>query len=303
MSDDSMPFLATFVQAAELGSFTAAARTLGITQAAVSQRVHRLEAELRVGLFHRDAGRITLTSAGRKLYEFAPRIIQLKAEARATIRSLKPELNGELALAASSIPGSHLLPPTLAAYRKVHPHVNVRVRISDSEDVLRLVEEGKADLGFSGDSSSSRHLIFEPFATDELVLVVPANHRFGDRRRIGLRDFVREPLIQRENGSGSRCCFERALRQVGQDPQVLKTVLEVDGNEAIKEAVLQNRGMAVLSRRSVQNELVKGAIRVLSVTGLNLARSLFVVRDRRRTLSAAAENFLSQLRSTTVPAS
>jgi DNA-binding transcriptional LysR family regulator len=265
--------------------------------------VHRLEAEVRIGLFRRDAGRITLTRAGRKLYEFARRIIDLSAEARTTIRGLEPDLNGELALAASSIPGSHLLPPALSAYRKAHPHVNVRVRVSDSEDVLRLVEEGKADLGFAGDSSSSRHLIFEPFAGDELVLVVPANHRFGDRRRIGLRDFVREPLIQRENGSGSRGCLERALRHVGQDLRALKVVLEVHGNEAIKEAVLQGRGLAVLSRRSVQNEVVNGAIRVLPVTGLNLARTLFVVRDRRRTLSAAAQNFVSQLRSATDPVS
>jgi DNA-binding transcriptional LysR family regulator len=303
MSDEPLPHLATFIQAAELASFTAAARVLGITQAAVSQRVHQLEAILRIGLFQRRFGRITLTSAGRKLYEYARRIVELHAEARTAIADLEPDLCGELVIAASSIPGSHLLPPSLATFRRTYPDVNVRVRISDSDDVLRLVEVGEADLGFAGDSVVSRHLVFERFAGDELAVVIPVNHRFGGRRRIALRDFVREPLIQRENGSGSRRCLERALRSVGQDPGELKTVLEVGGNEAIKDAVLQGVGLAVLSRRSVHHEVFNGTIRVLSVTGLNLARDLFLVRDRRRQLSTAAQTFLSHLRSTAVSTS
>jgi DNA-binding transcriptional LysR family regulator len=303
MFDAPLPHLATFVQAAELASFTAAARVLGITQAAVSQRVQMLEGVLRVGLFQRCSGRVALTNAGRRLYEYARRIADLHAEARTAVADSKPDPIGELALAASSIPGKYILPNILTAYRRAHPHVDVRVRISDSDDVLRLVEQGEVDFGFAGDSVDSRHLIFDRLAGDELALVVPVGHHFAKRRRVGLRDLVREPLIQREKGSGSRHCLERALCQVGQDLRALKFVLEVDGNEAIKEAIVQGQGLAVLSRRSVQCEVMGGTIRALPIAGLKLARDLFVVRDRRRPLSTPAQVFLSQLQSVTVSAS
>src|SRR5262245_61786431 len=143
MRDEQLPHLLTFVRAAELQSFTAAARALGITQAAVSQRIHQLEVAVGTGLFHRRGGRIALQNAGRKLHEYGKRIYDLHAEARMAVADLKSDLNGRLAIAASSIPGGHLLPSSVAQYRRMHPQVNVRVRVSDSEDVLQLVEERK----------------------------------------------------------------------------------------------------------------------------------------------------------------
>jgi DNA-binding transcriptional LysR family regulator len=294
MSGEQLPHLPTFVLAAELESFTAAARALKITQAAVSQRIHQLEASVGIGLFHRFGGRISLTNAGRKLQVYAKRIIELHSEARTVILDMKSELRGVLSIAASSVPGSHLLPTTVAQYRRIYPQVKVSVRISDSEDVMRRVEEGKADVGFAGDTVASPHLIFEPFAEDELALVVPANHRLSERRRIGIRDLIQEPMIQREDGSGSRHCLELALRRVGLDLRSLKVVLEVDGNEAVKEAVLQGLGVAVLSRRSIQDEVLKGTVRAIPITGFSLTRSLYVVRNRRHPLSAAAQAFLTR---------
>ena len=119
--DTQLPHLETFLAAAERGSFTAAARHLGITQAAVSQRVQQLEAVLRTPLFRRGAGAATLTDAGRRLHAYARRILDLTAEARAAVTGTPNEVKGELLLAASSVPGQHLLPPVLAAFLKHHP--------------------------------------------------------------------------------------------------------------------------------------------------------------------------------------
>src|SRR5262245_39122803 len=113
-----LPHLETFARAAELGSFTAAARELGLTQAAVSQRIHALEAELDVALFHRRAGRVELTEQGRKLYEFAQRIFELHREAREATTGRRLPPSGELILAASSVPGEHLLPGLLSEFGK-----------------------------------------------------------------------------------------------------------------------------------------------------------------------------------------
>ena len=101
-----LPHLATFARAAERGSFTEAAADLGVTQAAVSQRIAALECDLRVSLFNRRAGRIALTEAGERLYELTRRILDLHEEARECLGGLHANLSGELSIAASSVPPS-----------------------------------------------------------------------------------------------------------------------------------------------------------------------------------------------------
>jgi DNA-binding transcriptional LysR family regulator len=290
---DRLPFLETFVEAAERASFTAAARHLGLTQGAVSQRVQRLEARLGVPLFRREAGRVSLTDAGRRLHGYARRILDLTAEAHAEVTATRDVVGGDLTLAASSVPGEHLLPHTLAAFRRRHPLVRVRVTVSDTDAVTRDVERGRAHLGVVGGRGGGPHLEFRRFACDELVLVVPEGHPWRRRRRVSPAELVAQPLVQREPGSGSRRCLEGSLGRVGVSAADLNVVLELGSNESVLEAVLEGVGVAVLSRRAVRKEVQAGRLRAVPVAGLTLSRDLFVVRDRRRALPPSAQLFLN----------
>ncbi len=109
-----LPHLETFAKAAELGSFTRAAKALKLTQAAVSQRIQSLEHALDKSLFQRRGGRVLLTAAGKKLYAYAEQILELHRHAWREVASQETPLSGELLLAASSIPGEHLLPELLS---------------------------------------------------------------------------------------------------------------------------------------------------------------------------------------------
>jgi DNA-binding transcriptional LysR family regulator len=203
MAIDHLPHPGTFAEAAESSSFTAAARKLGLTQAAVSQRVQALEQALGVALFDRRAGRVQLTEAGRRLHGYAQRILALEHEARQEVTGRRTPVAGELSLAASSVPGEHLLPRLLAAFRRKHPHIQVRATVADSQVVLNEVEHGRAHLGLVGKKGNSPHLEYRCFACDTLVLVVPPGHPWARRRRVSLEQVGREPLILRETGSGS----------------------------------------------------------------------------------------------------
>src|SRR4051794_40525638 len=105
MSDDLLPHLDTFARSAELESFTRAGKATGLSQAAVSLRVQALEKELGVSLFSRQGGHVALTEAGRRLYEYAQRILALHREARQEVTGRPATVTGDLSLAASSVPG------------------------------------------------------------------------------------------------------------------------------------------------------------------------------------------------------
>ena len=141
-----LPHLDTFAEAAERSSFTAAARALGITQAAVSQRVQALERELGVPLFRRTGGKVELTDAGRRLHDYARRILDLHRAAREEVTGRATPLAGELVIAASSIPGQHLLPALLAAFGAKHPHVRVKAAIGDSETAIGKFGEQRLNI-------------------------------------------------------------------------------------------------------------------------------------------------------------
>lgn len=295
MTSGPLPHLETFAQAAELSCFTAAARALGLTQAAVSQRIQALEQTLGVSLFQRRGGRVQPTAAARWLYPIAQRILSLHAEAREKIGGQKAAPSGELTLAASSVPGEHLLPALLPAFQHKHPHVRLRVTVSDTQDVLDQVERGRAHLGLVGGRRDSPHLEFRGFACDQLLLVIPPDHPWKRRRQVSLRQLGEQPLILREAGSGSRWCLEQALTRAGRSAKDLHVALELGSNEAIKEAVQRGLGLAVLSEQAVRADLRAGRLHALRVAGLPLEREMFAVWDRRRILPIPAQFFLDLL--------
>ncbi len=292
MQSDLLPYLDTFLEAAERGSFTAAAEAVGLTQAAVSQRIQQLESALNTSLFRREAGRVSLIEAGQTLHEYARRILALHAEARGAVTGVRSDVTGELILAASTIPGEHLLPALLSTYRARYPKISVSVSVSDSAGVLQQLEHGEAHLGFVGSHSEHPHVEFTPFACDNLVLVVPPDHRWRRRRQVSIEEVLRQPLVQRERGSGSRVCLEAALAGAGYGAVSVPVSLELGSNEAVKEAVNEGLGVAVLSQLAVAKEVEAGQLHALKINGLSLDRELFVIRDRRRALTWPAHLLL-----------
>jgi len=193
-----LPHLATFAAVAERGGFTAAADGLGVTQAAVSQRIAVLESELHVSLFDRRAVRIALTEAGQRLYRYARQILDLHGQARTDVGGFRPTVAGDLPIAASSVPGECFLPALLSAFHDKYPGVHVRATVGDSGSVMRDVEKGRASLGLVGQEAENPSLECRPIGSDSLVLVVAPGHRWAARKRIPLKALAGEPLIIRE---------------------------------------------------------------------------------------------------------
>ncbi|MGC8644414.1 MAG: selenium metabolism-associated LysR family transcriptional regulator [Isosphaeraceae bacterium] len=288
---EELPHLSTFVRVAEQGSFTAAAAALGITQAAVSQRIAVLEKELRLALFDRQTGKIALTAAGERFYDYARRILDLHQQARRDIAGFRSAVSGELLIAASSIPGECFLPALLSAFRAEHPRVHVRATVSDSGSVITEVEKGRAPVGLIGQKAMRTNLVSRSIGSDSLALIVPAGHAWARRRIISLEALASESLIVREPGSGTRHLLETSLESAGTGLAELNVSLELGSNAAIKDAVKRGLGIAFLSRLAVQRELDAKELAAVAVRGLCLDRDFYLVYHRQRPLSPAASAF------------
>jgi DNA-binding transcriptional LysR family regulator len=287
-----LPNLETFSKAAELCSFTAAATALRLSQAAVSQRIQSLERVLGTSLFLRHGGRVLLTAAGQELYDYAERILALHRQAHQAITGQRAPVAGELFLAASSIPGEHLLPLLLRGFGQSYPLIHVRATVSDSADVMAHVERGEVSIGFVGRKSDKSQLEFRYLTSDRMVLVVPPEHALSKRKKVSVKQLPHYPLVLREAGSGLRHCFEKSMEKAGFSLVDLQVKLELGSNEAIKEAVLQGVGVAILSTYAVQKELKSRHLCALEVSDLHCDRDMFVVLDRRRVLPLPARLFL-----------
>jgi DNA-binding transcriptional LysR family regulator len=158
--------------------------------------------------------------------------------------------------------------------------------------VMAQVERGEASLGLVGRKTDNPHLDFCYLVSDRMVLVVPPSHALSRRKKMSVKELARHPFILREVGSGLRHCFEKSLDKAGLSLSDLRVVLELGSNEAIKEAVLQGVGVAILSTYAVQKELRMGELHALAVRDLHCDRDMYIVQDRRRVLPLPARLFL-----------
>jgi len=282
--------LRTFLAVLRHGSFSRAGQALRIGQSTVSFHIAALESAAGARLLDRKGGHLRLTQSGVTLERYARRIIELRDEALERLSAEEAGQRGRLTLASSTIPADYLLPPVLARFCQSHPKVGVRVDVSDSRGALEQLLAQEADLALVGARRADRRLVFTAFAEDEIVLVGRAHGPLTSKRP-SEAELAKARLIVREEGSGTRQAAEAFLALQGADGP---PPLEVSSTTAAKRCVLEGAGLALLSRRAVEEELRGGTLTVVSAPRLPVQRRFYLVRARAASPSATARAF-SQL--------
>jgi DNA-binding transcriptional LysR family regulator len=289
--------LAAFCAVVERRSFSQAAERLGVTQPAVSLQVRALEERLGRKLLDRSGRRVEPTEAGLQLYRNAQRILSAEEQLLAELAADGAgEIRGTLAIGASTGPGAHLVPLLLCELQAAHPELRVALTIADTQAVIEQVAERQLELGVVGALRRHRSLEFEPLARDEIVLAVPAGHRFAGGE-ISLDELRGEPRVVMQEGAGVRHVIEDELRRGGLRLRDLESRLELGLQESVKSAVAAGYGVAFISRTAIEAELASGTLATARVAGVEAIRQIYAVRPRSRVLSRAAEAFLALARS------
>lgn len=286
-------------------SFSRAAEELLLTQPAVTQQIRALEDQLGVSLFDRSGGRVSLTQAGAALLPFAEQSKDLSDRALSAIAALSGQESGELSVGASQTIGQYLLPGFVAGFLRLHPRIRVAVCSGNTEQMLEALLTRQIQLALIEGPEQRKDLQIVPFMEDQMVLVVPGGHEWAGQE-IAPNDLVKQPLLTREFGSGSRRVVERALTRAGIRLKQLQIRMELDSTEGLLSAVEAGLGLAFVSRWAVRNQLALGTLSIARVEGLVLTRKLSVAHLPgpepagpaglfRRFLLAESRSYVSQL--------
>ncbi len=252
--------LQVFHTVARVLNFTKAAEILHMTQPAVTFQIRQLEEHFDTRLFDRTHNRISLTEAGARVYEYADKIFELYAEMEAAVRDMTGEIAGMLVLGASTTIAEYVLPSLLGHFKRKYPDVIIRLKVSNTDAIVAMVENNEIDLGVVEAPVSNKKLVVELCRIDQLVVIVPPGHPLAAKQTLKPGDLLAYPYIAREHGSGTREVTLDYFRDAGVDPAQLKVIMELGSPESIKGAVEAGMGVSIISRATLVKELQLGTL-------------------------------------------
>jgi DNA-binding transcriptional LysR family regulator len=285
-----------FCRVVECKSFSKAAEAVHLSQPTVSSHIKDLEEHFGCLLIDRLSKEAAPTQAGRLLYGYARRLLALRAEAETALAQHRGKVQGDLAIGGSTIPGGYLLPSVIGKFKAQYPQVRPSLIIADTQRVIAAILEGVVEVGVVGAESRDKNVLQERLAEDQMRLIVPARHPWGSKKKILLDELLDEPFIVRERGSGTLKSIQESLRPQGRSVEELNIVAEMGSTEAVRQGIKDGIGVSILSTLAVSDDLKSGALKALSVEGLDLTRGLFITRHRQRSLSPLAAAFVEFLK-------
>lgn len=283
--------LRAFAEVARRLSYTAAAKSLHLTQPAVSMQVRLLEQAAGLPLLEQMGRRVHLTDAGRELLRYAAGISDLLREAEDAMNALQGVGGGELSIAVTST-AKYFAPRLLAEFRRRHPDARLRLAVSNREAVVRELTNNTVDLAIMGRPPRGLDTEAAPFARHPIGIIAAPDHPLAGRKRLPLARLAGETFIIRERGSGTRAAMEHVFAERGFKA---RETLEMSSNETIKQAVMAGMGIAFLSMHTIGLELRARRLALLPVAGLPVMREWYVIHRRGKRLSPAAQAFKSFL--------
>lgn len=284
--------LQVFHTVARLLSFTKAAEALHMTQPAVTFQVRQLEEYFNTRLFDRTHNRITLTEVGEKVYEYAEKIFEQYSLMENAVKEMTGDINGVLMIGASTTIAEYMLPTLLGDFKNKYPDVRIRLKVSNTDEIVSMVENNIIDLGVVEAPVSNKSLAVELCRLDELVAIVAPDHPLAKQSEVTPKELAEYPYISREEGSGTRDVILEYLTSENLSVYDLNIVMELGSSEAIKGAVTSGMGVAILSRAAIQKELQLNTLRELQLTP-PLKRPFSFVHQKQKFRLRAMEELLN----------
>ena len=241
----------SFNAVAELGSFTAAAKKLNVSQSAISEQIREAEAKFKIKLFLRKGNGISLTEYGKKLFDITNGINDIHEQAINLLGSAKNLTSGTLRI--GTVAPVHLM-SLVKKFSSKYPKVNLSIIFGNSEVTLNRLKKKEIDIGILADLSDEDDIYSKPLVRDKLIAFVSKKNKCAKKNSLNISEILDETFIVREKGSKTRALVEKELFHIG----AKKKLFEIGSREGIYEAVKENLGIGfVYSSEKVEIPNIK----------------------------------------------
>jgi DNA-binding transcriptional LysR family regulator len=282
--------LKIFYMAAKNGNLSLAAQKLFITQPAVTKGIQRLQEFYDMKFVNHVGKKLILTDAGEVLYEIAEKIFELESQAEESIRDFQQRKRGHIRILSSESFGDYYLPRIIIGFSKAFPRVRITMNILPTEQVVGHTAILDNDLGFISYPVEHNKLRVKEVLKDQLVIIAPLGHPLTGKKKLAADDLQGQLLIMHEKGSAPRRAIEDYARKTNLSIQI---ALELSSNRAIKRAVEEGIGIALISRKVAQEEIKAGRLMAIPLSDPSMTRKFYMIHHKDKYISESLQTFIA----------
>lgn len=282
--------LKAFLAIAEAKTFTAGARRVNVTQAAISMQIRQLEEEVGLQLFTRTPRRVILTEAGEYLLERARKILREHDSALAEIAEVAGAEFGRLRIGtASGTFAMNQLPAILQSLKAKFPNSELTVSSGTSQRLVDKMMHGELDTAFVSLPVDNSNISTESLFADEIVAIAHPDHPLANEKYISAATLAGENLVLGERGGNTRRMIDEFFAAANVRPNI---TMELSRQEAVNRMVENNLGVGMAGAKSVAREIQDGKLISWLIEGAEIQWELGLARLRGGHFSPIAKEFV-----------
>lgn len=279
--------LEIFAAVAEHCNMSEAGRKLYIAPSFVSQTILDLEEHFHTTLFVRQNRRLYITKEGELLLDYVHHILGLYDDME---RAIRPDMKIQLRVGATASVSAYILGGIVEQYKQNTPDVDVEIVTCHTGDIVSKLRRHAIDIGIIVEwEAEYPFLTMKPFFEDDMMLICGRDHPLYGRRTVALEELERQPFVLRERGSRMRAMFESSLSQKSVS---VNEIWSGDNVEAIKQAVIQNHALTVMSPFVFLKEYATGAVGFVKIEGFSFHRQFVLAHHKNHMLSLEMQRFI-----------
>ena len=284
--------LTTFMEVAKLGSFSRAGQKVFRSQSAVSAQIRQLEQEYGDRLLDRSGKDVTLTPAGRVLFAYAERLLQMRDESLLAVADQGASPRGTLSIGANEATCLYVLPDVFAKFSSLYPGVQISIYRNFSYKIVEKLENGALDVGIVTLPVKSSSLKTHAIYRDQLMVMVSPQNPLAKHDVVSVADVAKQPLLLPKTGY-SRRLMDKLFRPYAAQLQIR---MELPSVGMIKSFVAAGLGVSLISASFARDQVLAGRVKLIGLQDEELWRELGVAYRRDRTLTRATSTFISTVR-------
>lgn len=275
------------------GSITRAAEAIHLTPPAVHTQLRQLAQHLQADILRRgDAGRMELTDEGLAVLDAAGRIESELDTCLRAVAALRDGYEGLVRLGVVST-GKYFAPGLVARLKRNHPTIKIELQIGNREQTIAAIDSRRVDLAIMGRPPRGPANQAEPIGPHPHIIIAPPDHPLAGLEKVPPAALLKEIIIEREPGSGTRILMTRFMDRIGEGTPY--ETMTMSSNETIKQAVIAGLGVALISQHTVVEELHAGRLVALNIPGMPIERTWFMLNRLDTPLSPAAQKIKAQI--------